>query len=218
MRDFAAVFAGRADVDERLARLRMRERVGKKGADFLVEALGRHGIGRARVARLVARQRTALGLPLVAPAIEEFHLGVAEKPEGPQGIRRPPVGLVAVENHRGIGRDAIPAADLGKFFGSDVVALRVVLQVAAPVDVHRAGNVARVVEEHVLVALDNADGRIVEMLLQPGAVHQDLRVRILGKLGIHGLAKLEDDRPDSSADARFLAAPKKPFRHHDRPL
>ena len=99
-----------------LPRFALRERFIGKRANLLVEAFLRHRIICRRIFRHVARHRPAFRFPFVAAAIENFHFLVSEQPKRPKRITRPPVRLVAVENAGGVGRDAVAAAKLGKFF------------------------------------------------------------------------------------------------------
>ena len=64
--------------------------------------------------------------------------------------------------------------------GVDVIAHGLVLQILAPVDVHRAGDVAGIVEQHVFIALDDAQAGILEVLGEPGGAHQHFGVGIVG--------------------------------------
>ena len=75
---------------------------------------------------------------------------------------------------------AIPdrAADRGELLGVDVVADELVLEVALPVDLDGAGDVAHVVEQDVLVALDDPDLRVVAVLLDPVGRDEDLGVHV----------------------------------------
>jgi len=99
---------------------------------------------------------------------------MTEEAENPEGIAGPPVGLVAVEDAGGLRSDAVPAAQGGKRLRLDVIADRVVLKIALPVDVDRTGEVPHIVEEDILVALDDADPVVLEMIGHPGGGDQDL--------------------------------------------
>ena len=165
--DFAAELAGRAHVDERQPRLAVLPCVLEKRADIRVAPHGRHRIIDRRVTGFFARERAALGHPLVAPAVHDFHIFVAEQPENPQRVAGPPVRFVAVENAGRVGTDPVLRADGGELGRGDVIAHGLILQVGSPVDMHRAGDVPRVVEENVLVAFDDADGRILQMRRNP---------------------------------------------------
>ena len=64
------------------------------------------------------------------------------------------------------------------FVGVDVVADELVLEVPLPVDLDGAGDVAHVVEQDVLVALDDPDLGVVEVLLDPVGRDEDFGVSI----------------------------------------
>ena len=59
------------------------------------------------------------------------------------------------------------ASRRGEALAVEVVAGERVLEVGVPVDLHRAGDVAGVVEQHVLVGLDDDHVGVVEVLGQP---------------------------------------------------
>ena len=70
---------------------------------------------------------------------------------------------------------------------ADVVADERVVEVGVPVDLERAGDVSGVVEQHVLVALDDANVRIVEVFGQPRGAHErvgeGIALRAIGRIG-----------------------------------
>src|SRR5690606_40217648 len=76
------------------------ERVGIERADLVVTATRRNRVTASWIRRLLPRQRTAVRLPLVAAAIEDLALLVPEELERPVRVAGPPVGLVAIEDHR----------------------------------------------------------------------------------------------------------------------
>src|SRR5690606_5680753 len=59
-----------------------------------------------------------------------------------------------------------------------------VVEVGVPVQVHRAGDVAGGVQQHVLVRLDHRQPRVTEVLGEPGGRDEPLRVRVLGETGL----------------------------------
>ena len=109
---------------------------------------------------------------------------MAEQVEDPQGERRPPVGLVAVDDHRVVAVDALGPHEGGEGLPVDDVAGDGVVEVLLPVDAHRAGEVADVVEEGVLVGLDDAQARRAQACGQPGGGDESLRVGVLLELGV----------------------------------
>ena len=122
------------------------------------------------------------GRPLIDPelpaAVHHPAVLVAEQLERPESVAGPPVRLVAVEDHRGVVGDSVPGADFGELLGVDIVADDLVLQVSLPVDPDRAGDVAHVVEQHVLVALDDPDLGVLQVFLDPVGRDQDLGVSV----------------------------------------
>ena len=122
-----------------------------------------------------------LGDPLVAPAVHDAAVGVAEELEGPEGVAGPPVVLVAVEHDRRVVGDAALGAEAGELVAADVVADGGVLEVVHPVDVDGAGDVAGAVEQEVLVGLDDADVLgVTEVLGDPVGGDEDIGVGVVG--------------------------------------
>ena len=103
---------------------------------------------------------------------------MAEELEGPESVAGPPVRLVAVENDGGVVGDPGTLADLGEFVGVDVVADELVLEVADPVDLDGARDVAHVVQEDVFIALDDPYLGVVGMLLDPVSGDEGFGVNI----------------------------------------
>ena len=60
----------------------------------------------------------------------------------------------------------------------DVIADQTVLEIGAPIDVDRAGDVAGIVEEDVLVRLDDAEVGIIYVFCEPGSFHERLGMGI----------------------------------------
>ena len=86
----------------------------------------------------VGGQLAALGNPLVAAAVEQANIFVAEQGEDPERVGGPPVGLVAVDNHGGVARDALGRGEQGKSRAVNVVPGDVVVQVRVPVNLDRS--------------------------------------------------------------------------------
>ena len=76
------------------------------------------------------------------------------------------------------------AEQLAEGLRAQEVALDLVLQVGLPVEADRAGDVRLGVERRVLVDLDDADRRVVEMLLEPLGLDE----HVLGVIGHRGTA------------------------------
>ena len=113
------------------------------------------GIAGRRLGRDVQAGVAAFGQPQVTTAVEQAHVGVAEQREDPQRVGRPPVALVAVDHDGVVAGDAFAVHQLGELLAVDVVADPRVVEVGVPVDLHRAGDMADVVEQDVLVGFDD---------------------------------------------------------------
>ncbi|MNW57327.1 hypothetical protein D3C74_351230 [compost metagenome] len=127
---------------------------------------------------------------------------MAEQREDPRRVRGPPVVLVAVQDDRGVARDALGAQELGEALAVEVVAQVGVVEVGVPVDLDRARDVPGLVEQHVLVGLDDDHVLVVQVLGEPVrgdeavgvGVGGDLLGRVEGSghgvlLRAHGLAE-----------------------------
>src|SRR5690606_26937446 len=108
----------------------------------------------------------------------------------PQGIGRPPVALVAVDDHGRVPADSTRGHHGGELLGVDVVAREGVVEVLVPVELECGGDVPGVVEQDVLVGLEDD-----EVLARPGGSSRDplgepcsgdeaLRMRVLGDLAV----------------------------------
>lgn len=176
----SAVLLRGTDVDERVAEVR--EHV------FLVRADGRvvplhHRVLRGGTVRRLAGQLAALRDPAITAAVEEADVLVTEEGEDPQRVRRPPVVLVAVDHDRVVAGDALAAQQLGEALAVDVVPHDRVVELRVPVHLHRSGNVARLVEEHVLVRLDDHEAGLSQVGGEPLGRHQAAGLGVLGELG-----------------------------------
>src|SRR5581483_5712271 len=117
------------------------------------------------------------------PAVQEADVGVAEEAEDPQGVGRPPVEVVAVEDDRRVAPDPLLGHEPGEPFAVEVVPRHLVVELRVPVDLDRPGDVAGVVEQHVLVGLDDHDVGVVEVVGQPAGRDELLGVGVLRQLG-----------------------------------
>jgi hypothetical protein len=121
-----------------------------------------------------------------------LRIGVAEQLKDPESIGGPPVVLVAVEDDRGLRRDAMTAHQLSKLGRADIVAHQRVVEIIVPVDVDRAGDMAGLVEQDIFVAFGEAYIRVVQMVGQPGGADQHIR---LGIAACFAHISLLDDSP-----------------------
>ena len=122
---------------------------------------------RRRIVRRLARVLAALGFPLRAAAVHDLQVLVAVQFEEPVRICCPPVILVAIEDDRRVVRDAIAAHQLRELLRADEIPHERVLQVRRPINLHSAGDMADLVEQDVLITLNEANARIVEMIGDP---------------------------------------------------
>ena len=76
----------------------------------------------------------------------------------------------------------------------DVVAQDRVVEVGVPVDLDRAGDVAGLVEQHVLVGFDDDEAGLTEVVGEPLGAHQPLRMGEGGEGGV----RVELDGHDGS--------------------
>src|SRR6185369_10267674 len=121
VRDLTSIFPRRTHIDQRLISLALSKRFIKERADLLVEAFFWHPIICLRVFWSLTRYLASFCFPLVASAVENFYFLMAEQPEGPKRIARPPVGLVAIENTSGVRRYPVTAAKPRKFFRRNII-------------------------------------------------------------------------------------------------
>jgi hypothetical protein len=98
--------------------------------------------------------------------------------EDPVGVGGPPVVAVAVDDHGRVRGDPEPAGQLGEGLRADEVARDRVVEVGLPVELLRAGHVADVVQQDVLVRLEDANVRVLSVLGDPLRRHERVRVRI----------------------------------------
>src|SRR5215210_4726024 len=120
-----------------------------------------------------------LRFPFYPSTVHNLHVVVAKKPEHPEGVGRPPVVLVTVEDDRRIGGDAQLCHEVGEVLRVQVITHKRIVEVLDPVYLHRVGYVAYVIEEHVLVRFDYAYVlRVVQMLCDPLGADEGVRVRV----------------------------------------
>ena len=176
--DDLAVELGRAaDVDEDELRVaEPRQDVVAEGAKAEVGL--RELIAGSREGRYVGRQRQAVVEPVLAPAVEDPDVVVTEQLQLPVRPGGEPVVVVAVEDDRRVRADAGLREELREVLAAGDVAADPVGQLAGPVPADGAGQVALLVGGRVDVDLDEADVRIVEVLLSPNRRRRGYRWRI----------------------------------------
>src|SRR5215211_3060804 len=120
-----------------------------------------------------------LSLPLYPSTVHDLHVVMAEEPEHPEGVGRPPVVLVPVEDNRRVRVDAHLCHEIGEVLRVEVITHQRIVQVLDPVYLHGVRDMAYVVEEHVLVRFDYAYVlRVVEVLCDPLGADEGVRVRV----------------------------------------
>jgi len=144
---------------------------------------GNHRVVGGSAGRRVRRERSPLGDPLVATAVQQADVLVAEQREDPQGVRRPPVVLVAVDHDGVFARDALGAQEGGEAPAVDVIAHHGVVELGVPVDLDRSGDVPGLVEQDVLIGFDDDEAGLIEPGLQPFAGDEPTGLGVLGELG-----------------------------------
>src|SRR5688572_20104306 len=87
--DFARVLAWRSHIDERTPRLRECQRVFVECANLRILTLCGYRIDGPRRRRFFTGEWPVIRFPFVAPAIENLHLRVTEKPKDPKGVAGP---------------------------------------------------------------------------------------------------------------------------------
>ena len=140
----------------------MGQHVAEEGPDPSIVTGRNRVLGRVSVGG-VGRQLAPFGHPLGPAAIEKACIGVTEKLEHPQGVGRPPVEVVAVEDHGRVGPDST-CFDISRAnsSGPEIIAHDRIVEVRHPVDLDRARNVAGVIEQHVLVGFDDHQVGVVQ--------------------------------------------------------
>src|SRR5271166_6096551 len=149
--DLAGELVGGAHVDQILD-VDGRDDLVPEGSDGVVRRS--RGVGGGRPGDRVGRQRAPIELPLLAAAVEQLDFLVAVQLEIPVRVGGEPVVVAAIEDHGVVVGYAPVGQQFGELLRVDEVALDRVLQIAAPVELDRAGDVAAVVGAGVLVDFD----------------------------------------------------------------
>src|SRR5262249_51273466 len=120
------------------------------------------------------RQRASVELPLLAAAVEQFHVLVPVQLEIPVRVGGEPVVIAAVQDNGVFIGDTAGRQQVGELATVDEVASNRILQIRAPVELDRALDVPAVVGGGVLVYLDEHDARGVEVFFGPVDSDQDV--------------------------------------------
>ena len=78
-------------------------------------------------------------------------------------------------------------SSFGESLSVDVVAHDRVVELGVPVDLHRARDVAGLVQQHVLVGFDHDQARSAEALCEPLGGHESAGFGVFGELGRSGV-------------------------------
>src|SRR5215218_10368937 len=120
-----------------------------------------------------------LGLPFHPATVHNLNVVVAEESEHPEGVGRPPVVLVTVEDDRRVRGDAQLCHEVGEVIRVQVITHKRIVEVLDPVYLHGVRNVAYVIEEHVLVRFGYPYVlRVVQVLCDPLGTDEGVRVRV----------------------------------------
>src|SRR6185436_11113898 len=159
----------------------------EESANLFVGPFGRLVVGSAEIGDLRI-ERAAFLLPLDAPTVEQLGVGESEQLEYPERVRCPPVVLVTVEHDGGALVDSLFTQELLELLRRDVIAQHRIVEIEVPVHLLCSPNMSGVVKKNVLVALDDPDVRVVEMLSEPLSAHENfgMYVTLAGDVRIDG--------------------------------
>lgn len=93
-------------------------------------------------------------------------------------------------------------AELGEGFRADVIADCLVVEVAPPVDVNGSWEVTGIVEKDILIAFDDADGWVVEVVGEPAGADEDIRVGVGREFIAHDLVGIRWSRADGEREIK----------------
>ena len=122
----------------------------------------------------VGDERTAVELPLLAPAVEQLDVLVAVQLEVPVRVRGEPVVVAAVQDHGVVIADTLVRQQLRELLLVDEVALDLILEFGLPVQPDGACDVAALVGGGVFVDLDEDGVGCIEIALGPVGGDQDV--------------------------------------------
>jgi hypothetical protein len=104
---------------------------------------------------------------------------MAEQRAHPQRVGRPPVVPVAVQDQGGVPADASVRHQPREAGPVDVVAGDRVVELGVPVELHGPWDMARLIQQHILIGLGDDETRILQVLGQPFGRDEHLRARIV---------------------------------------
>lgn len=164
----------------------MRQDVFLESADGSVVAFDFGVLARGGL-RCIRGDLAALGDPLVAAAVEQADVAVAEKGKDPQRVGGPPVGLVTVNNNGAVAGDALGRGEGGESGTIDIVAGDFVIQVCVPVNLDCTRDVSGFVQQDVFIGLHDyqfavGNGAVGKCCRKPLCGHEAFGVRVGGEL------------------------------------
>lgn len=167
--NLAGELFGRANVDEGKALVDRLLDVVAVRADVLEGTLG--GVVLLREGRDFVGRRIVVVDPVVAAAVHQVNVLVAVVLELPVSVGGEPVGVVAVEDDRGVLGDTVRTEEVLEVLLGQHVAGRLVLQLGLPVEPDGTGGVTLVVRLGVHVHFDESVRRVVALELVEVALH-----------------------------------------------
>jgi hypothetical protein len=197
--DLAAELVGAAHVDEVLLPDRGDDLVAERAdrqVGVLRDVRGRGPLGD------VLDELAAVELPLLAPAVEQLHVGVAVQLELPVGVGGEPVVVAAVEHDGVVVGDALGAQQLGEVVAVDRGRGQRAAAARSSSRGGRRSDVAAVVGGHVLVDLDEDDARVVQVGLGPVGVDEHVRAAHAGSSFTVGVPGCRGRRTGSCGTCR----------------
>jgi hypothetical protein len=120
------------------------------------------------------RQLAPVELPAFAPAVQQLDGVEAQIAAEPVRVRGEPVVVAAVEHHGRIRADTGLLEQAAQPVLVDVVAAQGIVQVGGPVPADSIADVPHLVGAGVLVDVDDADVRIIEVFDDPRSVDECL--------------------------------------------
>src|SRR5205807_2947680 len=148
------------------------------GADALADLALHLDVGRLGRGSLLG-QLAALEFPLLTPAVQELDVVEAQVLDEPVRVGGEPVVVAPVQDDRRVRTHSGPRQERAQPLLVNVVPSDRRVQIGVPVPPHRIGDVSLRVGSGVLVHLDDADARVVQVLLEPIGLDQCLWVGVI---------------------------------------
>ncbi len=107
---------------------------------------------------------------------------MTEQRAHPQRVRRPPVIPVTVKDQRGVPRDPLLRHQPREARTVHIVAGDRIVELGVPVELHRARDMAGLIQQHVLVGLGNDKTRVLKVPGQPPGRDEHFRPGVVLEL------------------------------------